>query len=255
MKSIPGLLLSAGSSERFGHEKLLAALPTGERLMERSLRAHITSHVFPLIVVASPNLGKTIMSHPQLLSCSQMLIEDKVDQWHTFSCRWGRGRLITNEDHRQGISSSIRAGLSCLMDEEKARGILISLADLPFLTSETINVLVNEYLRTGVGMLAPVFEGVTGHPVIVDVNRFQDDINQITGDTGLRVLLRRYPKEVKKMVAWHDDSVTFDIDTPRDLEKALKRLGNETGGETLETRDGTIGETNNANPQVRGNGL
>jgi len=254
MKSIPGLLLSAGSSKRFGHEKLLARLPTGERLMERSLRAHITSQVFPLIVVVSPNLGKTIMSHPQLLSCSQMVIEDKVDQWHTFSCRWGRGRLITNEDHRQGISSSIRAGLSCLMDEEKAPGILISLADLPFLTSKTINVLVNEYLRAGVGMLAPVFEGVTGHPVIVDVNRFQDDINQITGDTGLRVLLKRYPKQVK-MLAWHDDSVTLDIDTPRDLEKVIKRLGNETGGETLQLHDGTIGERNNTNSQVRGNGL
>jgi molybdenum cofactor cytidylyltransferase len=254
MKSIPGLLLSAGSSKRFGHEKLLARLPTGERLMERSLRTHIAGQVFPLIVVVSPNLGKTLMSHPQLLSCSQMVIEDKVDQWHTFSCRWGKGRLITNEDHRQGISSSIRAGLSCLMDEEKARGILISLADLPFLTSKTINVLVNEYLRAEVGMLAPVFEGVTGHPVIVDVNRFQDDINQITGDTGLRVLLKRYPKEVK-VVPWHDDSVTFDIDTPRDLEKALKRLGNETGGEALETRNGTTGERNNANSQVRGNGL
>jgi molybdenum cofactor cytidylyltransferase len=254
MKSIPGLLLSAGSSERFGHEKLLSRLPTGERLVERSLRTHIAGQVFPLIVVVSPNLGKTIMSHPQLLSCSQMVIEDKVDQWHTFSCRWGRGRLITNEDHRQGISSSIRAGLSCLMDEERAPGILISLADLPFLTAETINVLVNEYLMAGVGMLVPVFEGVTGHPVIVDVNRFQDDINKLTGDTGLRGLLKRYPKEVK-MVPWHDDSVTFDIDTPRDLEKALKRLGNETEGETLEIRDGTTGERNNANSQVRGNGL
>jgi CTP:molybdopterin cytidylyltransferase MocA len=253
MKSIPGLLLSAGSSERFGHEKLLATLPTGERLVERSLREHITSQVFPLIVVVSPNLGKTIMSHPQLLSCSQMVIEDKVDQWHTFSCRWGRGRLITNQDHRQGISSSIRAGLSCLMDEERASGILISLADLPFLTAETINVLVNEYLMAGVGMLVPVFEGVTGHPVIVDANRFQDDINQITGDTGLRGLLKRYPKKIK-MVPWHDDSVTFDIDTRRDLGKALKRLGNETGGERLKLRDGTTGERNNANSQVRGNG-
>ena len=254
MKSIPGLLLSAGSSERFGHEKLLAPLPTGEKLVERSVREHITSQVFPLIVVVSPNLEKTIMSHPQLLSCSKMVIEDKVDQWRAFSCRWGRGRLITNEDHRQGISSSIRAGLSCLMDEERAPGILISLADLPFLTAETINVLVNKYLRAGVGVLAPVFEGVTGHPVIVDVNRFQDDINKFTGDTGLRGLLKKYPEEVK-MVSWHDDSVTFDIDTPRDLEKALKRLGNETEGETLETRDGTIGGRSNANSQVRGNGL
>jgi CTP:molybdopterin cytidylyltransferase MocA len=223
MRSIPGLLLSAGTSERFGQEKLLAPLPTGERLVERSLRAHITSRVFPLIVVVSPDLGETIVAHPKLFSCSQMAIEDKVGRCYSFSCRWGRGRLIINENHRQGISSSIRAGLSCLMDEERARGILISFADLPFLTPETINVLVDEYLKAGVGMLVPVFEGVTGHPVIVDVNRFQDDINQITGDRGLRALLRRYPKEVK-MVPWHDDSVTCDIDTPGDLEEALKRL-------------------------------
>ncbi len=223
MRSIPGLLLSAGTSERFGQEKLLAPLPTGERLIERSLRAHITSQVFPLIMVVSPNLEETIVAHPELLSCSQMAIEDKVGRCYSFSCRWGRGRLIINENHRQGISSSIRAGLSCLMDEERARGILISFADLPFLTPETINVLVDEYLKAGVGMLVPVFEGVTGHPVIVDVNRFQDDINQITGDTGLRGLLKRYPDEVK-MVVWQDDSVTCDIDTPGDLEEALKRL-------------------------------
>ena len=223
MKSIPGLLLSAGSSERFGHEKLLAPLPTGERLVERSLRAHITSQVSPLIVVVSPNLGETIVGNPELLSFSQMVIEDKADRCYTFSCRWGRGRLITNEHHRQGISSSIRAGLSCLMDEEKARGILISLADLPFLTSETINVFIKEYLREGVGMLVPVFEGITGHPVIVDVNQFQDDINQITGDRGLRGLLKKHPEAVKK-VPWHNDSVVYDIDTPADLEEALKRL-------------------------------
>jgi len=254
MKSVAGLLLSAGSSERFGHEKLLAALPTGERLLERSLRAHMTSQVFPLIMVISPDLEKTIMSQPQLFSCSRLAIEDKVDQWYTFSCRWGRGRLIMNEDHRQGMSSSIRAGLSCLMDKEKARGILISVADLPFLTSETVNILVNEYLKAGVGMLVPVFEGGTGHPAIVDVNRFQDDINQITGDRGLRGLLKRYPQEVK-MLAWPDDSVTFDIDTPADLEKALKRLGEETRRETVEIRDGRTEEQNNANSQVRGNGL
>jgi len=254
MKSIPGLLLSAGTSERFGHEKLLAHLPTGERLVERSLRTHMTSQVFPLTVVVSPNLREIIMGHPELLSCSRMVIEDTVDQWHTFSCRWGTGRLIANEDHRQGMSSSIRAGLSCLMDEEKARGILISLADLPFLTAETINVLVNEYLRARVGVLAPVFEGVTGHPVIVDINRFQDDINQITGDTGLRGLLKKYPREVK-MVAWHDDTVTFDIDTPADFEKALKRLSEATRQETLEIRDGKTVERNNANSQVRGNGI
>jgi CTP:molybdopterin cytidylyltransferase MocA len=234
--SIPGILLGAGSSERFGYDKLLAHLPTGERLFERSLRVHVESRVLPLIVVASPALAETIINNPELFSCSEMVIEDKVDRWHSFTCRWGRGRMITNENHTQGISSSIRAGLSCLRDEEKAHGILISLADLPFLTPETVNFLIDEYAKEGPGILVPVFEGVTGHPVIVDVKRFEDDISQITGDRGLRGLLKKYPEEVNK-VPWHDHSVTFDIDTPGDLKKAIERQGIETRPKnTLDSR-------------------
>jgi hypothetical protein len=39
------------------------------------------------------------------------------------------------------------------------------------------------------------------------------------------------------------------------LEKAVQRLSNETARETLEIRNGTTGERNNANSRVRGNGL
>jgi CTP:molybdopterin cytidylyltransferase MocA len=50
------------------------------------------------------------------------------------------------------------------------------------------------------------------------MNRFKDEINQITGDVGLRVLMDRCADGVKK-IPWHNDSVTRDIDTSEDLER------------------------------------
>ncbi len=218
MEPIPGVLLGAGGSERFGSEKLLALLPTGERLLEKALRVHLQSHISPLVLVVSPNLRKTIMGNTDTFSSSGLVVGKRIDQWYSFSCRWGGGRLVTNENFKEGMSSSIHKGLTCLADEEKACGVLISLADLPFLTPETINFLINEFLKEKMGMLVPVFNGTTGHPVIVDIDRFEDEINQVAGDVGLRDLMHKFPEAVKT-IPWHNDSVTRDVDTSGDLER------------------------------------
>jgi len=218
MEPIPGVLLGAGGSERFGSEKLLALLPTGERLLERALRVHLQSHISPLVLVVSPNLRKTITGNTDTFSFSGLAVGKKVDQWFSFSCRWGEGRLVANENFKKGMSSSIHKGLTCLTDEEKACGVLISLADLPFLSPETINYLVDEFQRKPIGMLLPAYNGSIGHPVIVDIDRFKNEINQITGDVGLRGLMHKFPEAVKR-IPWQDDSVIYDIDTPKDLKR------------------------------------
>lgn len=218
MEPIPGVLLGAGGSERFGSEKLFALLPTGERLLERALRVHLQSHISPLVLVVSPNLRKTITGNTDTFSFSGLAVGKKVDHWFSFSCRWGGGRLVANENFKKGMSSSIHKGLTCLTDEEKACGVLISLADLPFLIPQTINFLINEFLKEKIGMLLPVFKGTTGHPVIVDIDRFKNEINQITGDVGLRGLMHKFPEAVKRIL-WQDDSVIYDIDTPKNLKR------------------------------------
>lgn len=220
METIPGILLSAGSSIRFGSDKLLSLLPTGETLLERALRVHLQSQISSLIAVVSPNLGKIIIENNDILSFSGMVIQKRVDTWYAFWCRWGGGRLAINEKFQEGISSSIRKGLSCLKDEEKAGGLLISLSDLPLLTPQTINFFIKKFLAQRAGILLPVFNGITGHPVIIDINRFKKDISKIKGDVGLRILIKKYPKMVKK-IPWRDDSVTWDIDNPKDLERLL----------------------------------
>jgi len=220
VESIPGILLSAGSSIRFGSEKLLTLLPTGGTLLERALRVHMQSQVSPLVVVVSAFLGKIIFEKAGILSFSRIVIEKEVGHWYAFSSRWGQGRLVINENSIEGISSSIHTGLSCLKEKEKDNGVLISLADLPYLGCETIDYLIKKFLEKRAGILVPVFNGVTGHPVIVDTNRFEADIGKIKGDVGLRVLIKKYPAMVKR-IPWKDDSVIWDIDEPGDLEGLL----------------------------------
>ena len=219
-KSIPGILLGAGISKRFGSDKLLSLLPTGETLFERALRVHLQSQISPLIVVVSPDLGEIIRENTEILSFSAIVIKKRIDTWYTFSCRWGEGRLVTNENFQEGMSTSIQKGIGCLKAEEKAGGLLISLSDLPLLSPETVNFFIEKFLEQGAGMLLPVFNGITGHPVIVDINRFKNDISNIKGDAGLRILIEKYPKVVRK-IPWSDDSVTWDVDTPQDLKRLL----------------------------------
>ena len=218
MNSTPGILLSSGKSTRFGAEKLLAILPSGETLFERALGIHLQSRMVPLIVVISPTLGTIIRQKPEIFSYSMLKIGKRCDTWHTFSCKWGSGRLIVNEDFRKGMSSSIKKGIDCLTKEEKAGGLVISLADLPFLTSETINFFITTFFDERVGFLLPVFHDIPGHPVILNFKRFENDIVKLKGDIGLRSLLKKHQKAVKK-IPWNNDSVIYDIDTPKDLER------------------------------------
>jgi CTP:molybdopterin cytidylyltransferase MocA len=218
MKSAPGILLSSGMSSRFGSEKLLYSLPTGEKLLERALCTHLQSRIVPLIVVVSPTLGTIIRQKPEIFSYSKLTIGKRRNTWQSFSCKWGSGRLIINENFHKGMSSSIKKGVCCLTEEEKDGGLVVSLADLPLLSSETINFFIAEFFDERVGFLLPVFNDITGHPVIVDFKRFENDIVKLKGDIGLRYLLKQYPKAVKK-IPWKDDSVIYDIDTPKDLKR------------------------------------
>jgi molybdenum cofactor cytidylyltransferase len=217
MAPIPGILLAAGSSERFGSEKLLSRLPSGERLLERALKVHLLSSLSPLILVTSPSLGSA-MGERALFSTSKLGIEKRINGWYGFSSQWGGGRLVINEDFQDGMSSSIHKGLSSLKDDERGDGVLISLSDLPLLTTETINFFIRKYREEKAGILVPVFNDIQGHPVIFDMALFKEDVAGIEGDVGLRFLIRNYPQRATR-VPWHDDSVTWDIDTPRDLER------------------------------------
>ncbi len=210
---IPGILLAAGLSRRFGSQKLLAPLHEGETLFDHSLRVHLEAPVSPLIVVVSKGLFR-VLSEPgrgafQISpgpDFSGFLLENSA----------GIARLIVNEAPETGMANSLKLGFSALQEMERGDGVLISLADMPRITPEIITRLIEQYRREGAKIMVPTFAGRIGHPVIIHEPSFRGEISEIEGDKGLRDIIKTNKAKVT-FVPWDDDSVIADIDTPSDL--------------------------------------
>lgn len=88
------------------------------------------------------------------------------------------------------------------------------LADMPFVDAAVVRAVVQRYRETYAPLVAPYTMGRRANPVLFDRETF-DDLRQLDGDQGGRALFERYPHE---QVEW-DYSITFDLDTPEDLER------------------------------------
>ena len=189
---ISAIILAAGQASRFGQCKQL--MPLGEKpLLEHVLESVRQSSVDDVAVV----LGARA---------------DEIRQQIGF----GRERVIVNPDYANGMSTSIQAGLRALPDMTDAA--MIVLADQPFVTSRTLDLLIDEYQRTRPSVVIPTYNGFRGNPVIVDKSLFAEMMN-IRGDVGCRAIFGEHAETIAK-VPVDDRGVVTDIDTMEDLERA-----------------------------------
>jgi molybdenum cofactor cytidylyltransferase len=121
--------------------------------------------------------------------------------------------VIINPDHAQGMSTSIQAGLRSVPPGTDA--VMIVLADQPFVKSQTLRLLSDEYRRTRALAIVPTYNGSRGNPVIFDKSLFPE-MMAIRGDIGCRDILRDHAEAVVK-VPVDDRGVVIDIDTDKDL--------------------------------------
>ena len=127
-------------------------------------------------------------------------------------------RVVENPDYADGMSTSIRTGLRAVKDDAEAA--LIVLADQPLISSKTINRLVDYFLERKPGIVTPVFRGFRGNPVLI-ARRLFPEMARITGDIGCRAIFDDHPTEIDT-VDVDDPGVLIDIDTPEDLERAIR---------------------------------
>lgn len=124
--------------------------------------------------------------------------------------------LIINNSYKEGISSSIKKGISLI--DHKNNGVMICLADMPKITSKIYNILIEEFKKfynTNTPLIIlPEFNGQTGNPVILS-NHFFSELKEISGDIGAKYLIKKNKKYIKK-VNISESSILEDID---DLEK------------------------------------
>ena len=132
--------------------------------------------------------------------------------------------LIINDTYQEGISSSIKKGISLI--DHKSNGVMICLADMPKITSKTYNILIEKFKKfynsTTPLIILPEYNGKIGNPVILS-NHFFSELKEISGDIGAKYLIKKYKKYIKK-VNIPEKYILEDID---DLDKYKELIKDE----------------------------
>jgi molybdenum cofactor cytidylyltransferase len=181
---VGAVILAAGESRRFGSPKQLAVVD-GVTLLEHAIATARGSGLQPVVAV--------------------------VPVWLTRPAGLAEGwlRWVRNPYPERGMSESLRLGLADLPEDVGAA--VIMLGDQPRVPAETIATLLGA--RGERPIVAAEAGGLLAPPVLIERSHF-GLAGEITGDQGLRDVLRAAPQLVQVVsVTTHP----IDVDTPADL--------------------------------------
>jgi len=177
---IGAVVLAAGEGRRFGGNKLLVTVD-GEPVITRVLRA-------------LDGIERVVVVGAHVEELMQYLRSEVV---------------IYNPNYREGMSTSIKLGLRFFQDYD---AVLIVLGDMPLITRETINKIINTY-HEGCTAVIPTHKGLRGNPVLIHRLLF-NELMRLRGDVGARELLR---DRADVCYVECGPEVIMDIDTLDDL--------------------------------------
>ena len=186
------IILAAGESKRMGKPKQL--MPLGRTtILEQTIDNYLNSEVNEVIVV----LGHRAEEVVRVIAARPV-------------------KLAINPNYQQGMSTSIIAGLNIV--DSRARAVMLALGDQPFIDSQTLNRLIDEFYNHDKGIVIPVYRGRRGHPVIFSI-RYKGELLGLKGDIGGREIIDRHPDDVLEL-AVNCEGICIDIDTVDILEKS-----------------------------------
>jgi len=136
----------------------------------------------------------------------------------TLSVHGAPARVVFNREWETGHASSIRAGLNALAREIDAA--IFMNADQPRLTTDVIDRLIQRYYETGAPIIAPLFAGKRGSPVLFDRVHF-DELMALPGEQGGRELMTRYREQIE-FIEFADAQMAVDIDTPEEYARTAQ---------------------------------
>jgi molybdenum cofactor cytidylyltransferase len=127
--------------------------------------------------------------------------------------------FAVNEEYREGMLASIQCAVRVLPGAE---AICVALVDQPAVTSDVVRTLAQRFASSGRGMAVPVYEGKRGHPVVVGLRRYREEILALPRDVGLRALMHAHPEDILE-VPVATDAVLRDLDYPEEYEREISR--------------------------------
>lgn len=182
------LVLAAGESSRFGSSKQIAEFE-GRTLVRRAVESALATSADIVCVV----LGADAETIRPLIDDLPILI-------------------VVNEDWADGIGSSLVAGFETVTELNPDLGsIAITLADQPFVTSDSIEQLFNAV--NGKRIAAASYDGTVGVPAVFPRKYFAE-LLELSPETGAKSLIIKHLADVFSISF---PEAAIDIDTPDDL--------------------------------------
>ena len=130
-----------------------------------------------------------------------------------------RPRLIVNPDRSRGQLSSLLVGLDTA--ESDIEAVLVTLVDVPLIASSTIRQIVAAWEAARPPVVRPAIGIRHGHPVLFDRAVF-DELRRAPLDEGAKFVVHAHAGRVVN-VEVGDEGCLFDVDTPGDYDRLVRR--------------------------------
>jgi molybdenum cofactor cytidylyltransferase len=188
---IAAIILAAGESSRLGQPKQNLIF-NGRTLLQKAVDSAQRSNCDPVIVVLGANFN-------QIKPISGVT-------------------TLYNKDWEEGMASSIRTGINEINKNVSIDKVIILLCDQPFVSTELLNSLTDKQIETGKPIVACVYNGTKGVPVLFARTLFAE-LLLLQGQEGAKKILKAHANET---VTVPFEQGSIDIDTLDDYEKLRK---------------------------------
>jgi molybdenum cofactor cytidylyltransferase len=192
-RRVGAVVLAAGLSRRMGEPKVL--LPWGQSTIVREIvQTIVETGLFAETLVVTGQWDDAIRQQV-----------DGLPVRPVHNPRFAEGEMI----------SSVQVGLQHLSPSVGAA--LILLGDQPGLQPAVMKEVLDAYARMLSPIVAPVYQGQRGHPVLFD-RVLWDEILALPDGAAPRDVLRAHSQEIVQ-VAVETKTILQDIDTPQDYDR------------------------------------
>lgn len=126
--------------------------------------------------------------------------------------------IVVNENWLKGMSTSIKIGLAeSIALNPLIEACIFVVCDQPFISLQLLQTLISTYEHTEKGIIACVYKGVTGTPVLFNKKYF-NDFKLLENEEGAKKLLAINNNDLEIIPFIHGE---IDIDTKEDYKKLI----------------------------------
>ena len=184
------ILLAAGNSKRFKGTKLVAIYKN------KPIYMYIVEKVVNLKI-------NKIICVTQYEEIKEALLNTNIN-------------VVMNNNSNLGISSSIKIGINF---DKNADGYMFMVCDQPFISIQTLNSVIDNFIKGDKGIVCVGCGNNKGNPVIFS-KKYINELLSLEGDNGGKVIIKGNLNDLK-IVNINNRIELVDIDTQEEFGKII----------------------------------